>query len=323
MRSIVLKSVASFSVLILAACAAPPAEKAVVPTLREMGIYSAGPGSAFLPYAQGVATYLSAQGLKTVALESRGSVENLQKVQTETQRIGLVFLGTAYEAINATAPWTKGKKLDNVRALTPMYETSFQLVALKSSGITSLSGLRGKRVGVGPAKGPAENFFVGLTEALGLPVTLVNGTPAALSADLKAGKIDALWQGASVPIPSIKDVADTHEAVVFGMTGAEQQAMLARFPFLAKALVPAATYRGQSQAIQSVAAWNFMIAHKDLPAADAYWITRSLMSSSDPRSQIHVSAGPTRAQNAVNNTVVPFHPGALRYYRERGITGIK
>ncbi len=323
MRSLVLKSATLLSALILAACAAPPAEKVARPTLKEMGIHSAGPGSAFLPYAQGAATYLSAQGLKTVALESGGSVDNLKRVQVETQRTGLVFLGTAFEAVNATAPWTEGKKLDNVRALTPMYETSFQLVALKSAGISTLSELRGKRVGVGPAKGPAENFFVGLTDVLRIPFILVNGTPAALSADLKAGKIDALWQGASVPIPAIKDVADTSDAVVFGMTDAEQQSMLGKFPFLSKALVPAATYKGQSQAIKSVAGWNFMIAHKDLPDADAYWITRTLLSSTDPRTQIHSAAGSTRAENAANNTVVPFHPGALRYYRERGITSLK
>ena len=107
------------------------------------------------------------------------------------------------------------------------------------------------------------------------------------------------------------------------MNDAEQQAMKTKFPFLALATVPTATYKGQTQAIKSVAAWNFLIAHKDFPAADAYWITRTLLSSTDPKAQIHSSAGPTTAGNAPSNTVVPFHPGALRYYQERGIAGVK
>lgn len=313
----------SASVLALAACAGTSTSKPVTPTLAEVRILSAGPGSAFLPYAQGAAAYLSAQGLRSTALESRGSIENMQKVQNDPTVIGMVFMGTAHEGANAGAAWTQGRKLDKVRALVPMYETSFQVVALKSARIAGIGDLRDKRVGVGPAKGPAESFFVGLMDALGIPFVLVNGTPAALAVELKAGRIDALWQGAPPPIPAIQEVADTADAVVFGLQDAEQRAMRARFPYLAPATVPAGTYKGQSQAIQSVAAWNFLIAHEDFPEADAYWITRTLLGSSDPRAQIHSSAGATRAENARNNNVLAFHPGALRYYRERGIAGVK
>ena len=64
------------------------------------------------------------------------------------------------------------------------------------------------------------------------------------------------------------------------------------------------------------------MAHKDLSEADAYWITRTVLQAADPKA-IHASAGPTRAANAPNNTVVPFHPGALRFYREQGVSGVK
>ncbi|MBI2772648.1 MAG: TAXI family TRAP transporter solute-binding subunit [Burkholderiales bacterium] len=304
--------------LVLAACASPPTP----PTLAEAGIYSAGQGSAFLPYAQGIARHLTASGLKAQALESGGSIENLKKVDAEPQRLGTAFLGTAYEAVSGTGAWTAGKKHANVRALFPMYETSFQVVTLRSSGLASLRQLAGKKVGVGPAGGPAESFFKGLAEATGLQVQTVAGTPAALAEDLKAGRIDALWQGAALPIPAIKEVADNSDAVVFGLADDELAAMLKRFPFLSPATVAANTYRGQGAPLKSVAAWNFIVAHKDLPDADAYWITRTVLSVADPKT-LHASAGPTRAANAPNNTVVPFHPGALRYYREQGINGLR
>jgi TRAP transporter TAXI family solute receptor len=304
--------------LLMTACTSVPPK----PSLSEVGIYSAGPGSAFLPYAQGLAAYINTQGVKATAIESRGSIENLGKIDSEPQRLGTAFLGTAFEAVNGSAAWTQGKKHSNVRALFPMYETSFQIVALRASGIQNLGQLTGKRVGVGPAGGPAESFFKGLAEATSLQVQTVAGTPAALAADLQAGRIDALWQGAALPIPAIKQVADTSDAVVFGLTDAELGAMLKRFPFLSPASVAADTYRGQSNALKSVAAWNFVMAHKDLPEADAYWLTRTVLGASDPKA-IHASAGPTRAANAPNNTVVPFHPGALRFYRERGVGGLK
>lgn len=306
------------SAALLAACTTAPPR----PTLAEVGIYSAGQGSAFLPYAQGLAAYLGTHGLKAQALESTGSIENLRKVDAEFQRLGTAFLGTAYEAVTGTGSWTQGQQHANVRALFPMYETSFQVVALRSSGLANLRSLEGKRVGVGPAGGPAESFFKGLAEATGLKAQVVTGTPAALAADLQAGRIDALWQGAALPIPAIKQVADASDAVVFGLADGELAAMLQRFPFLSPASVAPDTYRGQGASLKSVAAWNFVVAHKDLPEADAYWITRTVLSAKDPKA-IHASAGPTRTANAPNNTVVPFHPGASRFYREQGLQGLR
>ena len=303
--------------MLLTACTSAPK-----PTLSEVSIYAAGQGSGFLPYAQGVAAYLSGNGLKAQALESRGSIENLQKLELEKNRIGTVFLGSAFEAVNGSAPWTNGKKHTSLRALFPMYETSFQIVTLRSAGLTSLGQLGGKRVGVGPAGGPAESFFKGLAEATGLQITTVAGTPIALAADLQAGRIDALWQGASLPIPVFKQIADATDAVVFGLNDAEVAAMIKRFPFLSPATAAPNMYRGQASPIKSVAAWNFVMAHKDLPDADAYFITKTVLSASDPKA-IAVSAEPTRIANAPNNTTVPFHPGALRFYREMGLRDLK
>eukprot|EP01034_Spumella_vulgaris_P010228 gene10228-12976_t len=81
---------AASAAALLAACTTAPPK----PSLAEVGIYAAGPGSAFLPYAQGLAAYLSASGLKAQALESKGSIENLGRVDAEPQRLGTAFLGT-------------------------------------------------------------------------------------------------------------------------------------------------------------------------------------------------------------------------------------
>jgi TRAP transporter TAXI family solute receptor len=284
-----------------------------------MLIYSAGKGSAFLPYATGLASYLNAKGASAVAVESTGSIDNLKRVDASPAALGTAFLGTAHEAVNASAAWTQGKKLTNVRALFPMYETSFQVVALASSGLAAMTDLRGRRVGVGPAGGPAESFFIGLTQEIGVPTQRVTGSPDELTQDLLEGRIDALWQGAVLPIAAIKKVADAAVAVVFGLSKAEQSAMRARFPFLSASVVEAQTYRGLTQSINSVSAWNFVVGHKDLSSDDAYWITKTVLSAANPLA-IAASAGSTRSKNAVFNTILPFHDGALRYYKEVGVT---
>lgn len=313
---------AAAAVPLLPACATrSPASPPVDLLTGELGIYSAGAGSAFLPYAQGLATQFAQAGLPARALESSGSIENMRKVDAEAQKLGTVFLGTAYEGVSGTGAWTQGRKHANVRALFPMYETSFQVAALRSSGITSVAGLAGRRVGVGPAGGPAEAYFKGLMAATGFTATVVTGTPAALAQDVLGGRIDAYWQGASVPVPPLADIADKADANVFGLTAGELAAMRKAFPFLSEAVVPAGTYRGQQQPLASISAWNFVAANQALPEPVAYWLTRTILSLPDPK-VIASSAGPTRMGNARHNTVMPFHPGALRFYREQGISGL-
>src|SRR3954470_267093 len=89
--------------LILAGCAAVEA-----PSLPEIGIYSAGAGSAFLPYAQGVAKHAAASGMRVRALETTGSIENIRKVNVDTARAGTVFMGSAFEGYTGGGAWTKG-----------------------------------------------------------------------------------------------------------------------------------------------------------------------------------------------------------------------
>jgi uncharacterized protein len=190
-----------------------------------------------------------------------------------------------------------------------MYETAFMAAALKARNITALKNLDGKRVGCGPAAGPAEGFFRAAADIAGIK-------PEIIGEQLLAGTIDAFWQGAVVPIPSLIAVADRADCVVFGLSGAEIAGMRQRFPFMAEASVSAATYRGQSAPLQTVAAWNVVIAHKDLPDAIAYAITKAALSSKTLAEAIGPAARSTSARNAGVNTIVPYHPGAERAIKE-------
>jgi TRAP transporter TAXI family solute receptor len=281
-------------------------------------LMTAGDGSAFLPYGQGLAAYLASRGINIGVKKSAGSNENLSAVDASASTIGTAFIGSAFDAVNGTG-WAMGQKHQNLRALFPMYETSFQVGVLRKSGIRSFAELDGKKVGVGPAKGPAEGFFQAAAAIANIKPIIVNGDPAALSKLVLAGEIDALWQGAVVPIPSLSEVADQADAVVFGLSDAEVAAMLLKFPQLAATTVPSGTYRGQTADIKSVSAWNFVVANKDLSIDTAYAITRAVLSARDPKSEIYPTAAGTVARHAAYNRVMPFHPGAMRFYDEAGV----
>jgi TRAP transporter TAXI family solute receptor len=281
-------------------------------------LMTAGDGSAFLPYGQGIATFLAAKNINIEVKKSASSNENLTAIDASATTIGTAFMGSAYDAMNGTG-WAAGHRYSNLRALFPMYETSFQVAALRKNAIGSLADLDGKKVGVGPAKGPAEVFFRAAAETAKVTPLIINGEPAALARQLIAGDIDAFWQGAAVPIASLREVTDHADAVVFGLSNAEVAAMLLKFPQLSPTMVPPGSYRGQTAEIRSVSACNFVVANKELPIDTAYAITKAVLSAADPKSEIYPTAAATRAANAAVDRFMPFHEGARRFYTEAGI----
>jgi uncharacterized protein len=286
---------------------------------RELQLHSAGRGSAFLPYAQGLARHLNAGPAGPVrVVETAGSIANLAMVDADPAIVGFTVLAVAQDAIVGT-DFAKDKPHRNVRALFPMYRTSYNAVALAGRDVGRLLDLENRRVGVGPADGPADVLFRILAKEFHLHGERVTGTPAALADALIAGRIDALWLGAIVPLPGIALVTDNADAQVFGLSGWEIASLIERYRYLSPLIVPAGTYRGQTKPFASVAAWNFAIAHKDLDEQRAYEMMRAVLSVPDPVQAIHDYAAETRGPNAANNRVIPFHPGAIRYYREAGI----
>ncbi|WP_353211051.1 TAXI family TRAP transporter solute-binding subunit [Rhodovarius sp.] len=280
-------------------------------------IFAAGPGSAFLPYAEGLAAYLRQGGIPAEARTSAGSLQNLALVQDDPLALGTAFLGSVQDALQGSQA-AGGRRHVAVRALFPMYETAFHIAALTSSGLTRFNQLNGKRVGAGPARGPAESFLRAAAEAAGIHIEVVSGDPSAMTEGLLSGAMDALWQGAIVPIPSLVAVLGRAPAIIFGPGNEVTARVIARMPYLAPSNTPAGSYAGQGAPVASFAAWNFVIANAALSDATAYAITRQVLSAANPAAEIHSSAAATRAANAVNNRIMPFHPGALRYFREVG-----
>src|SRR5581483_3229289 len=241
---------------------APAATPIFAQPLR-LAFMTAGQGSAFLPYGQGIAAALAPAGIALDIKESAGSNENLSAVNASPTTIGCAFLGSAFDAIRGTG-FAAGTRHENIRALFPMYETAFMAAALATRGIASIGALSGKRVGCGPANGPAEGYFRAVAEIAGVTPTIVGGTPADQVKALLGGEIDVFWQGASVPIPSLASATNAADCVVFGLDKREIAAMRKRFPYMADAACAPGTYRGQSAALETVAAWNVVVAHKDL-----------------------------------------------------------
>ena len=288
---------------------------------NSMTIGTASQGGTYFVYGNGFASYAAeALGIAASGEVTGGPVQNVTLVETGDHLMGLVTMGPAYDAWNGQSELAPGLEHRSIRAMFPMYQTPFQVVALKSSGITSVSDLAGKRVSVGPAGGTPGTYWPKFMEALGVSATISNAGASDAGGQLQDGLIDAFAFAAGVPISAFAELAASQDVVMFGFSDEERAKVLEAYPAMAPLTIGAGTYAGHDYDQPTVALWNFAIAHKDMPESLAYELTKLAMSNPDRMKQIHAAASETLLENWDKNTFMPFHPGAVRYFEEQGIT---
>lgn len=311
-----------FSALALAAVMTVPAaaqDRTGWPS--ELTIGTASQGGTYFIYGNGFASFLSESlGINATGEVTGGPVQNVTLVETGDHLMGLVTMGPAYDAWVGKSELAPGLEHKSIRALFPMYQTPFQVIALKTSGITSVSDLAGKRVGVGPAGGTPGTYWPRFMEALGVSATISNAGASDAASQLKDGLIDAFAFAAGVPISAFSQLAAENDVVMFGFNEAELAKVLEAYPAMAPLTIPSGTYAGHDYDQNTVALWNFAIAHQDMPESLAYEITKLAMENPERMAQIHAAAKETLLANWDKNTFMPFHPGAVRYFEEKGIT---
>ncbi|MCV0397870.1 MAG: TAXI family TRAP transporter solute-binding subunit [Rhizobiaceae bacterium] len=284
-------------------------------------IGTASQGGTYFVYGNGLASFIGEKlGINASGEVTGGPVQNVTLVQTGDHLMGLVTMGPAFEAWKGESELAPGVEHTDIRALFPMYQTPFQVIVLKSSGIESVSDLDGKRVSVGPAGGTPGTYWPRYFETLGISPEVSFAGAADAASQLKDGLIDAFAFAAGVPISAFSQLSAENDVVMFGFTEEEQAKILEAHPAMAAYTIPAGTYEGHDYDQPTVGLWNFAIAHSDMPESLAYEITKLVLENNDRMVQIHSAAGETLLENWDKNTFMPFHPGAVRYLEEKGVS---
>lgn len=281
---------------------------------------TASVGGTYYVYGGIVASLLNDKaGLKVTTQQTQGPNQNVIMIDEGKLALGMTTMGVALQALQGSAPWTKGKKYDSIRALFPMYDTPMQCVALKKSGITSFRQLDGKTVGTGPKAGTAGTYFPLIFDVLGMKVTARNGQSGEVGNQLNDGLIDAFCFGAGIPVPIFTQLDAEQPVNFFTWTPEEIALIRARMPEFTEATIPKGLYKQQAADQKTIGLFNFAIAGKDMPEATAYTITKTILENNPAMLRAHAAAKESIAANATRNTILTFHPGAVRYYKEKGI----
>ncbi|MEM7497533.1 MAG: TAXI family TRAP transporter solute-binding subunit [Pseudomonadota bacterium] len=281
---------------------------------------TASQGGTYFVYGSGWTNLVSeALGIPGGAEVTGGPVQNAALVQSGDLDMAMVTMGPASDAIEGKSALAPGLKHDKLRALFPMYKTAFHIMTLESSGIESFEDIPdGARVGVGPAGGTPGTYWPRILEALGKDVEVRHGGAADLAGQLQDGLIDVYTWAAGIPFPAFSQVEAQADVNFFGLSE-EQVAKIVETQPVSAFTIPAGTYPSMGEDHQSVSMWNFAVGHADLPDSFVYAVVDAVMSQNQKMVDIHKAAVETLPENADKNTIIPWHPGAVRWFEENGI----
>jgi TRAP transporter TAXI family solute receptor len=257
-------------------------------------------------------------------VESSGaSVANAQLIGTGDADFALLQNDIAYYAFNGTTLAAfKDKAVKNMGGVFTIYPELVHIVASQSSGVKSVRDLKGKRVVLGPQGSGTEQNALQVLEAHGLKESDVKAEriDAAAAADqLKDGRVDAAFFTTGLGSAVIVDAFISGKAVMVPVTGAEGEALRKKYPFYTMEKIPANTYKGQEREVTTPAVMAMMVARRDLPEDLVYKFTKAIFDNLPQFHAAHSAAKSLTLQTALAGMPVPLHPGAEKFFKEKGI----
>lgn len=286
---------------------------------KSLTLGTASPGGIFNVYGEAVAKILS-QSLKIEIndLPTQGSEHNIKLIENGDAQLGLLTMGTALQGWNGTGDWTKGQRFRKMRALFPMYSQLFQFVALRRSGITTADQLNNRNVGTGPRAGPTA-YVPAIFAAIGISAKISYGSYDSTAPDLLEGRYDAVVEIGGVPFPVLQRVEAKEPLAFVSLTPEQIEAIRKAMPELTTSEIRSGVYSSLDKTYTTLGNYSFAVGRDDLPDDLAYQLVKAVFENQPRLVKATSAASETIPQNALKDTFLPFHPGAVRYYREIGI----
>ena len=288
---------------------------------RFIEIGGAGTGGAYYPIAIALAEILNAN-LPTQATGqvTGGAIENIRLIQDGSVKLALTTSASAYRALNGMAPFTT--KSDRIRGLFSNLTLGvYQLAVMEDSDIQTLDDLRGQRVSFGPAGNLGVELSGYVFQAAGFTIDDVRGTYVTWDQSMTMmadGNLDAVVCQTAIPNPAIRQVEALGKSVrLISLPEEVISKVTGNHPYFSRFVVPARVYEMDSDTV-TLNGTNMVIIDRDLPEDVVYQITATLMEHIDQIQASHPAAKNFSLERAPE-MAIPLHPGAERYYKEKGL----
>ncbi len=289
-----------------------------------LSIGTAPPGGAFFVVGGALAEVLDSHGgewgWQVAAEATKGTQENLRRLALGDLDLALANSAITYFAVRGEGSWSEVQEVRSVMTLAPNVAL---FLAPASGAVERIPDLAGRRVSVGPAGAGFEAFVGPILEAHGLTYddfTPINATQAGAVDLLADGSADAAFLGGAVPTASITQAAAGQEIRFLPFEPEARERLTTEYPFFRPATIPAGTYRGQDEEFAGLDVGSMhLVTSADADEELVYQVTRVLWEHRAEVVERHPAGRAIRADNVARDAGTPFHPGAIRFYREIGI----
>jgi uncharacterized protein len=287
-----------------------------------INVLTGGTSGVYYPLGVAIAKIYSDKlpNVKTQVQATKASVENLILLQQARGEIAFTLgdsLKAAWEGDEEAGFKAKLNKLRTIGAIYPNY---IQIVATADSGIKTLADLKGKSLSVGAPKSGTELNSRAILAAAGLSykdMGKVEYLPFAESVDLmKNRQLNATLQSAGLGVASLRDLSTSTDITVVSVP--KEVVDKIGPPFVA-VKIPANTYNGQDKDVPTAAVINYLVTSSAVSDDLAYQMTKLIYDSLPELANAHAAGKEIKLEAAVAGSPVPLHPGALRYYKEKGL----
>ncbi|HET7292186.1 MAG TPA: TAXI family TRAP transporter solute-binding subunit [Vicinamibacteria bacterium] len=288
-------------------------------------VATGGTGGVFYPFGGGLARVLTARAkdVEATAEVTGGSVDNMKLVQAEEADIGFSTMDSAWDALRGAGSYTDTGPIPAC-AIAVLYQSYVHVVAAASSGARGIADLRGKRVSVGSAGSSTEAAADRILEAAGLDprrdIRRDNLSVSESAGALRDEKVDAFFWIGGLPTAAVTDLATTsRHPIAFLEAGSLVDAMRARGgPVYEPMTLPKGTYLGQDRDVPGVGVGNVLFVNARMSEGLVGRVLAAVFDNLPEVQRIHPEAAGLSLETAARGGSVPFHPGAVRFYQERG-----
>lgn len=310
--------VAAFAAVALAGCGGGDGGKTAEKLFLNIG--TGGTAGTYYPLGGAMAEILNKdiQGMNASAQSTGASVANINMLKAGDVDMAIVQNDITYYAVNGTEMF-KDKKVDNLKGIAVLYPETCQFVTLEATGIKDIASLKGKRVAVGAAGSGAEANARQILEAYGITYDDIEEQYLSFSegaSALKDGNVDAAFLTAGYPTAAVQDIASQNPVRLLPVTADKAEALIAKYPFYTKTTIPAGTYAGFNEAVESVSVMAMLVANDKVSEKLGYDIAKALFSNLDRLQAAHAVGKQIKKETAMEGMPLPMNPGAEKFFKE-------
>ena len=293
---------------------------------QNLSIATGGTGGVYYPMGGGIASVLSKHvpGMQATAEVTGGSVDNLKLIASGKPYVGFTMTDAGQDAYRGEDKF-KGNKVP-LKTLMILYPNRMHVVSVEGRGIAKMGDLKGKRVSTGSPGSATEVMAFRLLEAAGIDKDKDVkrerlGVAESVNA-VKDGKIDAFFWVGGLPTAAVSDLANTPGTKIHMIDNAEVVAKMNQKygQLYIEDTIPKAVYKGMDVDNKQATVWNILVAHESMSEKDAYAIVKTVFEKRDDLIAVHKEAANFKLENQkAAATPIPFHPGALKFFAEKGV----